>query len=121
MTPGPDCVVACPHCNTPARLQTIASGNTFGMQMWTDSYHEAPMMPVPPPIVECRLCRRSFWLQEATQLNGSPWHSGEWLNDDEERRRLPLVAAPQTNAIYAAIRDGLGDTPEKARAARLVA
>ncbi|MFP2909603.1 ribosomal protein L7/L12 [Pyxidicoccus sp. 3LFB2] len=68
MTPGPDRVLACPHCRTPHRRHTLASGNTFGAVVWTDGWRDAPMLPLPPAVSRCSACRRYFWVDRAEQL-----------------------------------------------------
>jgi hypothetical protein len=70
------------------------------------------MLPRPPAIVGCSGCGRCFWLADAPELKGSPWFSQEWISDDRERQKLPLLKVPQQQMLDAAIADGLGHTDE---------
>lgn len=65
MIPGPDQVIACPHCGFLARQHTLISGNTFGAILWSDGKHEAPMLPEFPAVARCRGCKRFYWVEEA--------------------------------------------------------
>ena len=44
MLPGPNQIVACPHCEALAQYETLTSGNTFGARVWTDGKQIAPML-----------------------------------------------------------------------------
>ncbi|MCE9670623.1 ribosomal protein L7/L12 [Myxococcus stipitatus] len=68
MVPGPDIVIACPHCGALHRRWSLASGNTFGAVLWSDGWFDAPMRPLPPWIARCAGCRRFFWVERATEL-----------------------------------------------------
>lgn len=70
---GADQVIACPHCETLARMQTIASGNTFGARTWTDGKTIAPMLPSIPFITKCHNCTRFFWLTNAKVIGEVPY------------------------------------------------
>jgi hypothetical protein len=92
MMPGPDMIVACPHCQTLARYGTLHSGNTFGATQWTDGKMIAPMLPRPPEFVRCRECRGFYWLDQATPVGELP---GPFGGDDEAEVRPEWVSAPE--------------------------
>lgn len=68
MIPGPDRVIACPHCMGLGSYGTLRSGNTFGAETWTDGKQVAPMLPEPPQVVRCPHCSRFYWLADARRL-----------------------------------------------------
>jgi len=68
MTPGPDQVVACPHCQGLAKYRTVSSGNNLGVRIWTDGRQISPMLPRPPFAVKCRRCAKSYWLTDAREI-----------------------------------------------------
>jgi hypothetical protein len=70
MLPGPDQIIACPHCRGLAKYGTLESGNTFRTRMWADAKQLAPMWPEPPAVVKCRHCARCYWLADADKLGG---------------------------------------------------
>jgi hypothetical protein len=57
MLPGPTLVHACPSCGGGICFGTLDSGNTFGIQVWTDGYYHAPMMPHQAHFVACPHCK----------------------------------------------------------------
>jgi hypothetical protein len=98
MLPGPDQVIACPHCGNLARQPTLASGNTYHAQLWSDGKLDAPMLPEYPAITRCRGCRTVFWIRDAPVIDEiGPW--GEDLDSApagwqaaERDVQAPLVA-----------------------------
>jgi hypothetical protein len=68
MEPGPDQIVACPHCKGLAKYMTLLSGNSLGARIWTDGKQVAPMSPRPPAVVKCRHCAEYYWLAEAEEI-----------------------------------------------------
>ncbi|MBN1922516.1 MAG: hypothetical protein JW892_14810 [Anaerolineae bacterium] len=87
MRPGPDKVIECPHCRTPARVFTLFSGNTCGARTWTDGKTIALMLPQPPFITKCSGCNHYFWLSEAKVIGEIPvWEPEMWLNPRTWRR-----------------------------------
>lgn len=48
MIPGPDQIIACPHCSALAKHLTLISGNAFGASVWTDGKQILPMLPRQP-------------------------------------------------------------------------
>jgi hypothetical protein len=113
MLPGPDQVLACPHCAEAERVFTLMSGNTFGATLWSDGKPDAPMLPRPPAITRCHACNEFYWLEDADELGEvAPWMPPEsaeaaaWLQAPEAR---PLSEDELLEAIAA----GLGSYPER--------
>jgi hypothetical protein len=115
---GADQVIACPHCKTLARVQTIASGNTFGARTWTDGKTIAPMLPSIPFITKCHKCNRFFWLKNAKVIGEVPYwatnldkeFSEAWINAE---RVKTLTESEYLEAIE------LNDAPTKIDALNL--
>lgn len=68
MIPGPDLVLACPHCGALARLFTISSGSPLGAISWTDGYQETPDAPRQPNLVRCLACAKLHWTVQAREV-----------------------------------------------------
>ena len=70
MRPGPDQIIACPHCHGLARHETWLSGTAFGAVLWSDGKQEIQgLMPEPlPAAVRCRHCADFYWLAEAEKI-----------------------------------------------------
>lgn len=64
MNPGPPILVKCPHCGEDKELMSLASGNTFGSIVWSDSYQYAPMLPRLSPVQKCLHCDSYFMLPD---------------------------------------------------------
>lgn len=72
MIPGPEIVVACPHCGGLGRYETLITGNSRGEELWTDLRVVRPMAPEPPPYVRCGGCRGFYWLGQAREVGAIP-------------------------------------------------
>lgn len=68
MIPGPDLVMACPHCGALARLFTLAQANPIGAVSWTDGYQDTPYAPRQPNVVRCHRCGQLHWTVEAREI-----------------------------------------------------
>lgn len=68
MKPGPDRIIACPHCKYKVRIRTLLSWNTFGARRWTDGKEDFPFYPKTAPITRCRRCHNFFWLKNAKNI-----------------------------------------------------
>ena len=64
MTPGPPCKLTCPHCGGHKHIMSIASGNTFGGTIWSDSKRDFPMLPQPSLIQYCPHCGHYFFYED---------------------------------------------------------
>jgi hypothetical protein len=73
MLPGPDRILECPRCGTLARQYTLLSGNTFGAQLWSDGWFDAPMLPSAPAIVVCEGCDELYWTEDAVCVGEEEW------------------------------------------------
>ncbi len=107
VVPGPDVVLACPHCAALARVPTVTSGSTLGGKAWTDGRTELPEMPAAITATRCPGCARVFFVEDA--------EVGEF---DE---RAPLLAPLAGEAWLTALMDGAARTREQALELRLQA
>lgn len=101
-----DLVLACPYCNTPARLFQLASNITIGAYTWTDGWMDAPMMPRAPRIARCRECHKIFWVFTAPQLAMIPL--GEKGEAAGEYKDTPHLGPLDEAGCFEALREGLG-------------
>lgn len=69
MLPGPTIIRECPHCNSPFKEWTMASGNTFRAKWWSDGKMVASMMPNQYSLVSCPSCNKPVWIEEAKLLD----------------------------------------------------
>lgn len=117
MTPGPDQIVACPHCGGLAKYKTLLSGNNFGARIWTDGKQVAPMLPEPPSVVKCRSCATFFWLADAKDVGTIPSDGSvdpAWLVAEE-------VQEPTEEEFYQAIDNGLAADSVQEKELRILA
>jgi hypothetical protein len=68
LLPGPDIVLACPHCENPVRRVTFASGNNLGAVYWSDGKMVARMWPDVVNVTRCPACNEIFWVEDAKRL-----------------------------------------------------
>lgn len=68
MMPGPNMIIACPHCGHLSKKKTLFSGNTFGATIWSDGKRIAPMLPYFPAFVFCKGCGNLYWVKEAKEI-----------------------------------------------------
>ncbi len=73
MLPGGITIYKCPHCGGEKNLLCLASGNTFGMKMWSDTKRYAPMLPEIAYVQKCPHCGRYF---TTTQSESRMNHEG---------------------------------------------
>lgn len=60
MIPGPSRILTCPFCGGEKKVMTLASGNTFGAEVWSDNKRIAPMLPEISYIQKCPHCGKYF-------------------------------------------------------------
>ncbi len=77
MLPGPNQIIACPHCRGLSKNSTLMSGNTFGARVWTDGKQIAPMLPKSPLVVKCIHCSDFYWLAEGKVVGTQSWDDQE--------------------------------------------
>jgi hypothetical protein len=121
MMPGPDQVVACPHCKGLGKYMTLRSGNTLGTCVWTDGKQVAPMLPSPPAVVRCRDCGKCYWLADADEVGTlDRWNDGEHQVDPSWVAAAE-IQEPAEEEYYAAIAGGLAADPQQERDLRVLA
>ena len=118
MIPGPDKVIACPHCGCLARKHTLISGNTFGAILWSDGKREAPMLPEFPAAAKCRGCKRFYWVDEA-EVKGELELFGESKRVPEEWKRAEPIEHLTIEEYIEALDAGIGTDMEKERYLRV--
>ena len=64
MTPGPPYRLTCPKCGGHKLVASIASGNTFGGTLWSDSKHDYPMLPQPSFVQHCPACGHYYFYND---------------------------------------------------------
>lgn len=69
-------VAKCPKCKARKKLLCLASGNTFGAQLWSDAMRHAPMMPSLSQIQKCEECGHFFFLGDV-KLKTKSGYGGE--------------------------------------------
>lgn len=121
MIPGPDQIIACPHCSALAKHGTLMSGNTMGAHGWTDGKQIAPMLPRPPAVVLCQQCAQCYWLADAAKIgtvdlwgDRSPQTDPSWTN-------APYVQEPGETEYYQALQGDLAANPKEERTLRILA
>lgn len=53
-------ILKCPYCGTKKEIMSLASGNTFGAQLWSDNKRIAPMLPEISYIQKCPHCGKYY-------------------------------------------------------------
>ena len=66
--PGPNMIIACPHCGHLAKKKTYFSWNTIGAVLWSDGKQVAPMKPEIPAFVFCKKCEKLYWIKETKEI-----------------------------------------------------
>jgi hypothetical protein len=114
MTPGPNLILKTPSSGSLAKISSIASGNTFGAQSWTDGKREARMLP-DEPWLRCNPHNAElFWTDECEEIGR------EELWDRKGRYRdVPFATEPNMEDYRRAITSGLANTREKERYIRM--
>jgi hypothetical protein len=121
MIPGPDQIVACPHCGGLAKHLTLVSGNTFGARVWSDGKQVAPMLPRPPAIVKCRHCAECYWLADANKVGSvQPW-GAEGRKVNPAWTAAQEVEEPSEEEYYQALQKGLAVDAQQEKNARVFA
>ncbi|GEN07017.1 hypothetical protein SAMN05443572_104359 [Myxococcus fulvus] len=114
MMPGPDVVVACPHCGAPHLLRSLATGNTLGIAGWTDGWCEEPPMALRPPVFSrCVSCHELFRAAESRRLGDLTERTAP---HEESVTRVTLAHAGQRRAeVMHLLSRELGKSPTEAR------
>lgn len=65
MIPGPANILSCPFCGGTKEVMSLASGNTFGGTVWSDTRRNYPMLPEVSPIQKCPHCKKYYFIEQA--------------------------------------------------------
>lgn len=65
MIPGPANILSCPFCGGEKEVMSLASGNTFGGTVWSDTRRYYPMLPEVSPIQQCPHCKKYYFIEQA--------------------------------------------------------
>jgi len=117
---GPDVVLACPHCQTLARLFTVVSPDPTGAVSWTDGYQETPMTPVQPNLSRCRSCKKLMWVAECAPV-GMIEASEPPKPEHAEWRELPYFDPADEADYLEAVKSGMAQYPEQETELRVFA
>lgn len=107
MLPGPDYIIACPHCKTYARKRSLMSANTFGAKIWSDGFLIAMMFPDLPLVVRCTKCRK-FYDTSKSQIIKEIYLSDE----DDEFSGIEYVEHPEPGGYAEALQSEIANDPE---------
>ncbi len=116
MLPGPTLIVKAPGCNTPVKISTLASGNTFGAVYWTDGKREAPMLPDQSWLRKHPQEGVLFWAGEWEVVDTIPFDGSE---DVGVGRGIPYAEDPSEGDYFTALQSGIADSDEKLRYVRI--
>ncbi len=119
MLQGPDIVLACPHCQSLARLFTIANPDPTGSVSWSDGYQEMPLTPAQPNISRCTNCSKLMWVAECPPVGmidenvPAPEH--------EAWKKLPYIEPVEEADYLEALKSGMATEPERETELRVFA
>ena len=60
MMPGNPQILTCPFCGKEKEIMSLASGNTFGSELWSDNKQIAPMLPEISYVQKCPHCGKYY-------------------------------------------------------------
>jgi hypothetical protein len=105
MLPGPDIIIECPHCKTQMYSESIASGNTFGAELWSDGYQFAPMLPKFPDWTLCSECKRFFQVSKAREIGERESFFREKDFPPDDYREAKPVKALRIASLHKLLKD----------------
>lgn len=76
MLPANAALLRCPHCGALKEIFQLASGNTFGATLWSDTKQIAPMLPRVSYIQRCPSCGRYFFYSQNVKAGSSNSYGG---------------------------------------------
>ncbi len=117
MLPGPTLIVKAPGCQSPVKVSTLASGNTFGAVFWTDGKWEAPMLPDESLLRKHPTEGALFWADECEEVGTIPFDGD--LQKAERWKDVPYDEEPSEQDLFSALESGIADTEEKIRYLRI--
>ncbi len=115
MLPGPDRIIACPHCGALARQHSLASGNTIGAILWSDGKQEAPMLPEFPAVTRCRGCGHFYWMEDAGVKGEIPFLAAESDKIPSAWATAPFADSLTRDEFIEAFDAGVAHSPEQER------
>src|SRR6516162_9126298 len=122
MLPGPDLIIACPHCCGLVRYWTWLSGTSRGTIVWSDGKQKflGMMPPSPPAVVRCRHCARCYWLAESDEVGTvQAWgEEGQQVNPAWSAARE--IEEPAEEEYYQALESNLAKDHQQERALRML-
>jgi hypothetical protein len=125
MMPGPDVILACPRCEAPVRLPTMATIHLGLGRHWTDGKGRDSLAPETPRVARCPRCDRCHWLRDAVVVDEiAPWDDTGWRHVRREVRwaGTPRLREPTDEEYYVALDAGeLAADPATERGVRLLA
>jgi hypothetical protein len=139
MIPGPDLVLACPHCGALSRLFTLSSGSPIGAVSWTDGYQDMPDAPRQPNLVRCHGCGKLHWTVEAREIGmidpaasaenrdvkyadfSQPEPPTDGTPPPEAWLTAPAMKSLDEAGYLEALQEGLASTPEQELELRIYA
>ncbi len=119
MLQGPDIVLACPHCQTLARLFTVANPDPTGAVSWSDGYQEMPLTPAQPNLSRCRGCGSLMWVAECPPVGMID--EADPQPEHEEWKKLPYLEPAEEKDYLEAIASGMAPNPEQETELRVFA
>lgn len=87
MMPGPNYVYKCPNCSELLIKESLLSGNTLGMKIFSDGKRINPSFYKSgfPDLTKCKKCDTIFWLSKLENIGSYLWGNTEnldWKNAD---------------------------------------
>ena len=119
MLQGPDVVLACPHCQSLARLFTVANPDPTGMVSWTDGCQEMPLTPAQPNLSRCKNCGKLMLVAECAPVGMID--ESQPQPEHEEWKKLPYVEPVEEKDYLEALKDGMAPDPERETELRVFA
>ena len=117
MLPGPTLIVKAPDCQSPVKVSTLASGNTFGAVFWTDGKCEAPMLPDHSRLRKHPTEGILFWADECEEIGTIPFDGDQ--QQAERWKDVPYDEEPTEQDLFSALESDIADTDEKIRYLRI--
>ena len=119
MLQGPDVVLACPHCQSLARLFTVANPDPSGAVSWSDGYQEMPLTPTQPNLSRCKNCGKLMWVADCPPVGMID--ENHPLPEHEEWKKLPYVEPVEEADYLEALKSGMAPEPERETELRVFA
>lgn len=77
-------LAVCPHCGAKKELIQLMSGNTCGLEQWSDVKQIAPMLPQPSPVQKCPHCNHYYFLNKVKIKQGNSYSFEKgWLSFED--------------------------------------